>query len=63
MPMTVIPVTCPECGEAQNILPENFDPEADPFGPVSCMVCGQYFTQDDYLAGLKKRLAEMARPS
>jgi len=63
MTLTIIPVPCPECGEAQNITPGGFDPEAEPFGPVSCMVCGRYFAQDDYLAALKKRLAEMASPS
>ena len=60
MPMTIIPVPCPQCGEAQNMTPGNFNPEAEPFGPVRCMACGWDFGRDDYLAGLKARLAQMA---
>jgi len=59
-PMTadLVPVPCPRCGEAQNTTPGHFDPEAEPFGPVACMVCGRDFTRDEYLAGLAARLAE-----
>ena len=53
-----IPVPCPQCGEAQNMIPGGFTPEADPFGPVTCMVCGHEFTKDEYLAGLKTRAPE-----
>ncbi len=63
MTMTVLPVPCPQCGEAQNVIPGNFDPEGEPFGPVSCMVCGRDFVREDYLAGLKQRLVEMESPS
>ena len=63
MPITIVPVTCPNCGEAQNVTPGNFDPEAEPFGPVTCMVCRWEFSREEYLAGLKKRLAERGHPS
>ena len=63
MTMTILPVPCPECGEAQNVIPENFDPEGEPFGPGNCMGCGRGIARDVYLAGLKKRLIEMARPT
>lgn len=33
-------------------MPGGFDPDRDPFGPVSCMVCGRDFTRDEYVAGL-----------
>lgn len=33
----IVPVTCPACGESQNILPGGFDPDVEPFGPVFCM--------------------------
>lgn len=46
------PVPCPECGEAQNAMPGGFSPEKDPFGPVSCMVCGHQFNREEYLVGL-----------
>ncbi|NQU61911.1 MAG: hypothetical protein HQ512_12330 [Rhodospirillales bacterium] len=54
----IIPVPCPNCGEAQNMNPGGFDPEADPFGPVTCMVCGHKFSKDEYMTGLKTRLSE-----
>ncbi|HEX9703445.1 MAG TPA: hypothetical protein VGA19_11390 [Rhodospirillales bacterium] len=56
MALKIMPVPCPHCGEAQNVTPGGFDPEAEPFGPVSCMVCGRKFTRDEYLSGLKARL-------
>ena len=52
----IVPVTCPGCGESQNILPGDFNPDAQPFGPVSCMVCGRNFSQMEYLSGLAKNL-------
>jgi hypothetical protein len=52
----IVPVDCPSCGERQNILPGEFDPEKEPFGPVSCMVCNREFNQSEYLNGLKDRL-------
>ena len=48
----IYPVTCLICGESQNTIPGGFDPQAEPFGPVSCMVCNHQFSQSDYLKGL-----------
>ncbi len=48
----ILPVSCPHCGEAQNVTPGGFDPGAEPFGPVKCMVCGRAFSREEYLAGL-----------
>jgi len=59
--LEIMPVPCPHCGEAQNVTPGGFDPEAEPFGPVSCMVCGRKFGRDEYLTGLRARLGERAR--
>ncbi len=56
METTTLPVPCPNCGEAQNVTPGNFDPEAEPFGPVTCMVCGREFSKVEYMAGLEARL-------
>ncbi len=55
----LIPVKCPNCGEAQNTMPDGFDPRLDPFGPVDCMVCGHHFSRDEYLKGLELRRLEM----
>ncbi len=52
MTRDLYPVACPRCGEAQNSLPGAFDPDRNPFGPVSCMVCGHEFSREEYLAGL-----------
>jgi predicted RNA-binding Zn-ribbon protein involved in translation (DUF1610 family) len=62
MPISIVPVPCPNCGEAQNVTLGNFDPEAEPFGPVTCMACGRKFDQDEYLAGLKIRHAKQENP-
>ena len=51
----IYPVTCHICGESQNTIPGEFDPQADPFGPVSCMVCNHQFSQSDYLKGLEAK--------
>ena len=48
-------VTCQICGESQNTVPGGFDPQAEPFGPVSCMVCNHQFSQSDYLKGLEAK--------
>ncbi len=61
MTTTTLPVPCPQCGEAQNVIPGGFTPGAEPFGPVTCMVCGHEFTKDEYWAGLKARQAEKER--
>ena len=52
----IVPVMCPECGESQNVLPGDFNPDNEPFGPVSCMVCQRAFSKLEYLSGLKKKL-------
>ena len=51
----IYPVTCKICGESQNTVPGGFDPQAEPFGPVSCMVCNHQFSQSDYLTGLETK--------
>ena len=58
MTPTITPVPCPDCGEAQNVTPGGFTLEAEPFGPVTCMVCGHEFTRDEYRDGQKARLTE-----
>lgn len=35
-------------------MPGGFDPAAEPFGPVLCMVCGHEFTREEYLAALEQ---------
>ncbi|MCF3627755.1 hypothetical protein RJ527_06740 [Thalassospiraceae bacterium LMO-SO8] len=57
MARELYPVSCPQCGEAQNVMPGGFDPDRAPFGPVTCMVCGNNFTRDDYLSGLAQATA------
>lgn len=59
MPETIYPVACPICGECQNILPGGFQPQAEPFGKVSCMVCNHQFSRLEYLAGLARRRQEL----
>ena len=56
MAREIVPVMCPACGESQNILPGDFNPDKEPFGPVSCMVCQRPFTQPEYLSGLDQNL-------
>lgn len=56
MTREIVPVNCPSCGESQNVLPNGFDPDTTPFGPVSCMICHRQFDQSEYLAGLQKKL-------
>lgn len=54
----ILPVPCPKCGERQNTLRGGFDPDREPFGRVSCMVCGHAFTAEEYRAGLALARAE-----
>jgi hypothetical protein len=61
MARELYPVSCPNCGEAQNAMPGGFNPDRDPFGPVTCMVCGNDFSREDYMAGLE-RAAARRRP-
>ena len=57
MTLEIVPVICPRCGESQNLLPGQFNPDATPFGPVSCMICQRPFTQAEYYIGLEKQLS------
>ncbi len=50
----LLPVPCPRCGESQNSMPVGFNIAREPFGPVSCLVCGYGFSRDDYEFGLFK---------
>jgi len=59
MTREVVPVACPACGEYQNMLPGGFDPDADPFDAVICMVCRRPFSQIEYLTGLNRRIDEL----
>jgi hypothetical protein len=61
METTTLPVPCPNCAEARNVTPGGFEPAAEPFGPVTCMVCGHEFTREEYLAGHEARLKERDR--
>tara|TARA_Y100000813_G_scaffold41853_1_gene28668 strand:- start:188 stop:406 length:219 start_codon:yes stop_codon:yes gene_type:complete len=54
MTRKLYPVSCPRCGETQNVLPGGFDPDRAPFGPVTCMVCGHEFSREEYLEGLDR---------
>lgn len=55
MPIKLVPVSCPRCGEAQNKFAGGFDPLREPFGPVECMVCGHAFSREEYFAGLRAK--------
>lgn len=57
MARDLYPVPCPQCGEAQNVMPGGFDPDRAPFGPVTCMVCGHDFSRVDYLDALSREAA------
>ena len=61
METTTLPVPCPNCAEAQNVTPGGFEPDAEPFGPVTCMVCGHEFTREEYPARQEARLKERDR--
>jgi len=68
MSKDIVPVPCPRCGEAQNTCEGGFDPYAEPFGLVDCMVCGYLFEADEYRSRMAVRIAELpplrdARPS
>lgn len=55
----ILPVKCPQCGEAQNTL----DGAADPLSPgarVGCMVCNYVFGADEYRRLLAERQKEFA---
>lgn len=56
-PDDLVPVPCPDCGQAQNSLPGDFSLESRHFGPVTCVVCGHAFSREEYLMGRERRLA------
>jgi len=56
------PVRCPKCGQRQNRFGSAFDPMAEPFGPVDCMVCGHPFDRDEYLALLSEARRDVPPP-
>lgn len=49
MNQNIPPVRCPGCGQRQNRFGTAFDPDAEPFGPVDCMVCGHAFEREEYV--------------
>ena len=58
MPIRLVPITCPRCGESQNKSAGGFDPLQEPFGPIACMVCGHDFSREEYLAGLRAKMPD-----
>ncbi|MEL0107543.1 MAG: hypothetical protein ACO3MW_08075 [Rhodospirillales bacterium] len=58
MPIRLVPIPCPDCGEAQNKSTGQFDPFQEPFGPMECMVCNHAFTREEYFAGLRARIPD-----
>ena len=58
LPKNLLPVTCPRCGESQNIIDGGLNTDGIPVGTVSCMVCQNTFPQDEYLQGLETRRQE-----
>lgn len=54
----IVPVHCPQCGEAQNTFSGGTDPLADDAG-VGCMVCGYAFDTAEYRRLLLQRLQEL----
>lgn len=55
----ILPVRCPECGEAQNTLEGANDPLAAQ-AHVGCMVCGYVFEATEYRQLLTERQHEFA---
>jgi len=53
----ILPVKCPQCGEAQNTLDGAQNP-LSPSASVGCMVCGYVFGTDEYRRLLAERLRE-----
>jgi len=56
------PVRCPKCGQRQNRFATAFDPAAEEFGPVDCMVCGRSFERNEYLMLLAEARAQTPPP-
>ncbi len=53
----ILPVKCPQCGEAQNTLDGATDP-LSPGAEVGCMVCNYVFGADEYRRLLAERQRE-----
>jgi len=53
----ILPVKCPNCGEAQNTLDGAVDPLA-PTARIGCMVCNYVFGADEYRSLLAARRQE-----
>ncbi len=53
----ILPVKCPQCGEAQNTLDGGADPLASG-AQVGCMVCNYVFGEDEYRRLLAERHRE-----
>ncbi|MBO6519021.1 MAG: hypothetical protein JJ900_13380 [Rhodospirillales bacterium] len=53
----ILPVKCPQCGEAQNTLDEGTDPLSRD-AAVGCMVCNYVFSADEYRRLLAERQRE-----
>lgn len=53
----ILPVKCPQCGEAQNTLDGAQDP-LSPAASVGCMVCNYMFSADEYRRLLAERQRE-----
>lgn len=55
----IVPVRCPQCGEAQNTMNGGIDPLA-PDAKIGCMVCGYAFAPPEYRRLLAERHQEFA---
>ncbi len=55
----ILPVKCPQCGEAQNTVDGILRASLDT-ASVGCMVCGYQFTPDEYRRLLAERQREFA---
>ncbi len=42
-------------------MPGGFDPDDEPFGPVTCVVCDHQFSREEYLTRLEVRRQAFAR--
>jgi len=47
-------------GNPTSTCPEEFDPKAEPFGPMTCTKCGHAMTRANYEASLVKMVAKTA---
>lgn len=57
MSTDILPVKCPQCGEAQNTLDGSQDPLADG-AHIGCMVCNYMFGAEEYRRLLAERQRE-----